>query len=166
MNINALNVMEKLAQRDLPIIASPNYLDSKFAGKSVEQIKLESDKGGDDQFPRDVQAELSLRGQRTSFIEFHRFMFAMTDLEIKRLKRSYKKYYAENRSEEYVYIDVSLLNDALDYQLCIRSADGFDVKEVSIDVLRSWNYNRSLADDHPDITSAHMIALALEVKKH
>lgn len=166
MNTNAINVMKKLARMDHPMITSPEYLGSKFAGKSSEQIKIENKKEKDEQFPRDVQVELSLRGQRTAFIEFHRFMFAMTDIEIQQLKKAYKKFYAQNRSDEYVYTDVSLLNDAIDYQICIRSADGFDIKDVSLDVLQSWNHNRALAEDYPEITSEHMINLALEVKKH
>jgi hypothetical protein len=166
MSNHAIEVVKKLVEKGIPVITNPYYMESIYNGKSTEQIKLENKKEADEQYPAGLQRELSLRGQRTGFIEFHRYMFAMTDIEIQQLKKAYKKFHADTFEEEYIYTDQSLLNDALDYQLCIRSADGFDIQHVSKDVLDSWKYNVKLAEDFPEITSEHLIHTVQIVKKH
>lgn len=144
----------------LAVVANPNYLDISFADKSVGEIKS-MQRDGNDQLPIAAQQELSLRGDRLALIEFHRFLFYLADVDLKRLWNAKKHFWAEKRlgDNDSSYCDVNLLQDAVQYQLCLRDDKQFD-QMIADQIARSFKFNLKLASDFPEITSQHMINFA------
>ena len=143
MNLHALTVAKKNQSKHLAGITNPYNL---FLNKSSQPYK-------------------SLASQRILFIDFHEFMFSMNDQEVQKLNRSFKKYWSDTKlgESEFTYNDVNLLHDAIHYQLCIRSADGFDIQQVSEDVSQSWSVNQSIAKDYENVDSVKLIGLAKNI---
>lgn len=146
---HAIETAKALVNKGKSSICNPFYLN----------VDLESQQGK------------SILGQRTTFLLFHKFMFELTDTQLAQLNNGYKRYFSKNRigSLDSVFCDLSLLKDAIDYQLCIRSADGFDVASISEDVVQSWQSNLKLAGEFEEITSKHLLDLAdqmLEINEH
>ncbi len=167
INQNALNVTKRLVSMGISAITNPHNLEGKYNNFSIVEIKKEP-RDNNGQLPSAAQYELSTRGCRLSYIEFHRYFYSMTDEEIQSLKNAFKKYWVDSgiAEGEYRYCDVEMINDAIDYHLCIRSADGFDIQHTSEDVIESWQYNLSLAKDYSEITSEHLIKLTKEIFTH
>ncbi len=103
---------------------------------------------------------------RTTFIEFHRFMFSRSDMDIQRLDHSYQQYFSRNRRGWgfMAGIEYSLLNDAIDYQLCIRSGDDYVVQCISEEIAMNWWCNVDLAQNFTAVTSQVLIDLAASLK--
>lgn len=143
MNKHAISITKKLFNQGLACITNPHWL---FIGSETQQGK-------------------SLVGQRTAFTEFHEHMFSLSDIEVQSLLKAYKRFYAAQKLSESdeVFADVLMLKDAIDYQLCIRSSDGFDIQQISEDVANSWQQNVRLAEGFGEITSSHLIALAKRI---
>ena len=110
---------------------------------------------------RDSQEFKSLLGQRTAFLEFHIYMFSCTDLEIHKLANGWKHYLAVNgmNQRDSIYIDHSLVKDAIDYQLIIRNMRGNQDQNLADEVAKSWQKNQCQAHDFDEINSAHLIQL-------
>lgn len=141
MNTHAIDTAKKLFAKGLAGICNPIYLTV------------------------DGQQFKSLAGQRTTFLAFHKFMFSLSDIEIAQLNNGYKRFYADNRIGEMdsVFNDVALIKDAIDYQLCIRSADAFDIVNIGEDVAASWQVNVGISKDFEEVTSEHLIDLAKQM---
>ncbi|WP_018125159.1 hypothetical protein [Desulfovibrio oxyclinae] len=114
---------------------------------------------------QDSQRYKSLSAQRTSFLEFHRYMFSLSDERVQRLHHNFKDFCLEQRlcESDHVYLDVQLLQDAIAYQLALRSPDMFDVFAVTKDISQSWRSNIKTAIDFDDVTSERLIELADEI---
>lgn len=143
MNTHAIDTAKKLFTKGLAGICNPMYLT----------------------IDADSQQFKSLAGQRTTFLAFHKFMFSLSDIEIAQLNNGYKRFFADNRISDMdsVFNDVALIKDAIDYQLCIRSADAFDIVNVGEDVAASWQVNIGIARDFEEVTSEHLIDLAKQM---
>ncbi len=161
---HAIRTLRELSTRSIETIISAHHLESRFAGKQTAEIKREK-RTADGQYSPSVQRELSLRGQRTAFVEFHGFMFSLSDMQLQSLKKAYKQFHLETQDDQYSYVDKNLINDAIDYQICIRAADGFDIQHTSKDVLESWRHNARIAEQYPEITSGHLISLVEQIRK-
>lgn len=140
MNTHAIDTAKKLFTKGLVGICNPMYLT----------------------IDSDSQQFRSLAGQRTAFLQFHQFMFSLSDVEISQLNNGYKRFFADNKIGEMdsVFNDVALMKDAIDYQLCIRSADAFDIVNIGEDVAASWQVNLKISQDFEEVTSEHLIDLA------
>lgn len=110
---------------------------------------------------RDSQEFKSLLGQRTAFLEFHIYMFSRSDLEINKLANGWKRYLAVNgiNQRDSMYIDHSLIKDAIDYQFVIRNSKGNQDPLIADEVAKSWQKNQIMANDFDEITSEHLIQL-------
>jgi len=137
--MNAIETSKNLVKSGKSCICNPYYLN---VDESSQQGK-------------------SLLGQRTAFLKFHQLMFNMTDIQLAQLSNGYKRFYAVNKlgSSTDIFTDVSLIKDAIDYQLCIRSHDSFNVNQVSEEVVQSWQRNLKLAKEFNEITSDVLIDL-------
>jgi len=137
--MNAIETSKNLVKSGKSCICNPYYLN---VDESSQQGK-------------------SLLGQRTAFLKFHQLMFNMTDIQLAQLSNGYKRFYAVNKlgPSTDIFTDVSLIKDAIDYQLCIRSHDSFNVNQVSEEVVQSWQRNLKLAKEFNEITSDVLIDL-------
>jgi len=165
LNLAAMDALRKVQRQGKVVITDVGYLQSEYGGMASDDIKNNKSRDTTEQLPTSAQLELSLRGQRTRFIEFHRVMFSMSDIELQLLNKAYKRYYADNRlgQDDSIYTDVSLLKDAIDYQLCVRSADGFDAQHVAEEVAINFHENVKLIKDSDEVTSEHLIRLIQEI---
>jgi len=157
--MNHIKETKRMMKDGLTVITNPQYLTSDLSGKSVDEIKAMRQKDG--QLTHAAQKEMSLRGDRAALIEFHRFMYSLSDADIKRLWSAKKQLWFDKKlgEDENSYCDVNLLEDATQYQLCIRDEKEFD-QMIADQIARSFRQNIKLAADFPEITSAHMIHLA------
>jgi hypothetical protein len=148
----------KMMKDGLTVITNPIYLKSESADKSSEDIKKM--RQGDGQLTPAGQQELSLRGCRTALIEFHRYMYNLSDSDIRRLWNAKKQYWIDHKlaEDENTYCDVNLMIDAIQYQVCIRDEKQFD-QMIADQIARSFLHNIKLAANYPEITSQHMINL-------
>lgn len=147
--MNAIETAKNLVKSGKSCICNPYYLN---VDESSQQGK-------------------SLLGQRTAFLKFHQLMFNMSDIQLAQLNNGYKRFYASNKlgASTDIFTDVSLVKDAIDYQLCIRSHDSFNVNQVSEEVVQSWQSNLKLAKEFNEITSDVLIDLVnqmLELQEH
>ena len=147
--MNAIETAKNLVKNGKSCICNPYYLN-------VDELS---------------QQGKSLLGQRTAFLKFHQLMFNMTDIQLAQLSNGYKRFYASNKlgASTDIFTDVSLVKDAIDYQLCIRSHDSFNINQVSEDVVQSWQSNLKLAKEFNEITSDVLIDLVnqmLELQEH
>ena len=110
---------------------------------------------------RDSQEFKSLLGQRIVFLEFHIYMFSRSDLEIHKLANGWKHYLAVSgiNQRDSMYIDHSLIKDAIDYQFVIRNSKGNQDPLIADEVAKSWQKNQIMANDFDEITSEHLIQL-------
>ena len=144
LNKIALAVQKKIyAESDGFVIVYPFYLED----------------------PKDSQRYKSLKGQRTTFIDFHHYMFSLDDMSVQKMMKNYKIYYAsESLSEdESAYLDVLLFKDALDYQRAIRSSETFDYK-VADDIAKSFLKLVKRAESFDEITSEVLIEFAEKIR--
>jgi len=107
------------------------------------------------------QHEKSMLGQRTTFLAFHRFLFNLPDMHIYKLWEGYKKSHLEavKQYPDDVFCDLSLMCDALQYQIATRDdkqGDAMIAEQIAI----SFHQNAKLARDFDNITSDHLIELA------
>ena len=155
--MNHIETMTRMMNDGLTVVTNPSVLKSELADKTSEEIRTM--RQGDGQLTPQAQHEMSLRGDRCAFVEFHRFMFGLSDVDVKRLWNAKKQFTADNYDEGFTYCDVNLLIDATQYQLCIRDARGFD--QITADeIAKSFRFNAKSANDFPEITSQHMITFA------
>ena len=169
--MNAAERTKEMMHENWTVVTNPTYLESKFSGMSIKEIKEERiDKA--QQLSPAAQQELSLRGDRTAFIEFHRYMYSLEDVDIQRLKNAMKQFvFDENLANaDSIYCDQSLLLDAIDYHLCIRFDKDFSV-QIADQIARHFRQNCKLAQDFPEINSEHLIHFAKNLmeeysKKH
>ena len=119
-------------------------------------------------FDVNKQRHRSMLGQRTAFIAFHERMFSMQDTELQQLQKAFKKYWSVNNFSDdvYVYIDVQLLKNAIDYQLAIRTLDAFDVVQVSEEIAFDFFEYARLAESYKEVDSARLLELIAEIKTH
>jgi hypothetical protein len=162
--MNHITEVKRMMDDGLTVIANPDYLKSKLADKSSNEIK--EMRQNDGQLTRTAQHEMSLRGNRLALIEFHRFMFDLSDVEVKRLWNAKKQFWFDNKlgEDKNSYCDVNLLEDATQYQLCIRDEKQF-AQMIADEIARSFRQNMKLASNFYEITSDHMIHLAKSLLK-
>lgn len=117
--------------------------------------------------PAGSQRYKSLAGQRTTFIDFHVYMFSQSDEHIKLMQKGFKSFYAEQElsKSDSVFLDVDMLKAAIDYQLAIRADGVWEVFELSKDILDSWKHDLMLSEEYEDVTSESLIELAENVKQ-
>lgn len=138
-------------------LINPAYLISKYTDKTIDEIKMDRiDKT--EQLPPDAQQELSIRGTRTAFLEFHRFMYSLTDAEIKNLKIALKRYYTDNNMGEdtNTYNDFNIIEDVTDWQLCLRENN----IPVCAEIAQSYRTNQKIAENFTEVTSQVLIDFA------
>ena len=111
-----------------------------------------------EQLPPAAQQELSLRGDRTRFLEFHRYMYAMKNADINRLMKAMKQFVINNKlsEDDSVYCDQKLTEDAIHYHTCLRSEKDF-APAICDEIAKSFVNNVQLAGNHHEITSEHLI---------
>uniref|UniRef100_A0A6M3LSU8 Uncharacterized protein n=1 Tax=viral metagenome TaxID=1070528 RepID=A0A6M3LSU8_9ZZZZ len=155
-----INYTKILQQNNLALI-NTDYLENEYAGKTAEEIKaIRQDKT--QQLPFLAQQELSMRGCRTAFLQFHRFLYALSDIEIRKLSEGMKRYVTKNRLSEdaNIYLDQRILKDVIDFHLCIREESNFDLGTI-IDIVNDYRQNQALANDYYiEITSENLIEFA------
>lgn len=148
MNDQLIEKTKKLLENGVEMITNPYYLGEE--NRTEQQTK-------------------SMRGQRGLFLDFHEQMFSLKDSEIMYLRESYKRFYTENKlsESEYIYNDLALINDAIDYQYCIRFDDLFDL-QITSDVVESWREGVKIAEERGVIDSDHLISIIkfLYLNKH
>lgn len=110
--------------------------------------------------PMPEQHEKSMLGQRILFLAFHRFIYNLNDQDIYKLWAAYKKAYAKATKDfpDDICCDLSLLRDALQFQVAIRDdkqADPAIAEEIAI----SFHENAKLAMDFEVITSDYLIGI-------
>jgi len=152
-----IELTKRMMEDGLAVVTNPTYLKSKLADKSSEEIKkMRQDDG---QLTPAAQREMSLRGDRLGLIEFHRFVYELTDDEIKRLWNAKKQHWIDNKlgEDKYTYCDVNLFIDAIQYQICIRDETQFDMM-IADEIARSFRHNVKITADFPEITSQHMLS--------
>lgn len=161
--MNHIDITKKMIADGYSVIGNPKNQESSFAGMSTEEIKA-TRRDKTQQFQPAVQHELSLRGDRLAFVEFHRFMYGIENTDILLLKGAMKQHVIEEKlaESEYVYCDQQLLNDAIDFQLCIRFEKWFDVNTAD-QISRHFKQKCKLAESYPEITSDHLIAFATDI---
>lgn len=147
----------------MAVITNPAIIKSEFFEIQTDAIKS-SQRKKDGQLKPAAQHEMSLRGDRTAFVEFHRFMFLMSDIEVHQLHYAMKQFVVDEQLSESdgVYCDQQLLKDAIDYQLCLRNQRQF-FPEVCEDIARSFKDNVILANNFPEIDSVHLITFAKDL---
>ncbi len=106
----------------------------------------------------DEQREKSMLGQRDRLLAFHRYVYSMTDEEIKSAWEALREYKLENRKDfdEFIFLDTEILRDTLQFHLACRDENYFDFQTVS-DIVKSYKENLNLGMDYPEIDSANMI---------
>jgi hypothetical protein len=165
--MKAIERMKTMQNDGWVVITNIANLESKFAGVATGEIKkTRPDKTK--QFPQDVQHELSLRGDKTAFVEFHRYMFALIDGEILKLAAAMKQFvYKERLSEdEYTYSDQRILEDAIHYHLCVRFDRDFSV-QIADQIARHFRQECKIAQDYQEVTSELLITFAKNLlEKH
>lgn len=105
---------------------------------------------------KNSQRYRSLRGQRTVFIEFHEFMFNMSDIELQQLIKKHKKWVTENYSETERYVDSAIVRASIDYQIALRESEAIEI-ELLEEIAKDFRYEQQLSKDFPEIDSAHLI---------
>jgi len=157
---NILN-RTKILQQNNSALINTDYLENEYSGKTINEIKAtRQDKT--QQLPAAAQQELSLRGSRTAFLQFHRFMYALSDHEVQKLSEGMKRYVTKNRLSEdaNIYLDQRILKDVIDFHLCIREESNFDLGTI-IDIVNDYRQNQALANDYYiEITSENLIEFA------
>lgn len=159
---NHFDLTNYMMSASLTVITNPQNLISDLSEMSVEDLKKMRKKDG--QLTPAAQKEMSLRGDRCALIEFHRFMYSLSDADIKRLSQAHKQFYYDLRKsgDEYNYCDENLLIDAIQYHILIRDERQFDL-QTAIDIADSFKNNIKLARNYEGITSAHMITFAQNI---
>ena len=117
-------------------ICNPAYLGSSANGQQVR----------------------SLMGQRLAFLRFHGFMFDLSDEQVQRLHKAVR---AESAAQSEKFVDLSMIEDAAAYQLCLRGADAFDSDAVAEEIVGSFEHWRGLAEGFPEIDSELLIDRAV-----
>lgn len=144
----------KKLSKHIDTLINPLYLINKYSGKTIDEIKSErTDKT--QQLPAAAQRELSIRGNRTAFIEFHRFMYSLTYIEMESLKTALKKYYTDKNIGEdaNTYNDFNIIKDVTDWQMCSRDNNIMVCPEIA----QSYRTNQRISENFPDVTSQHLI---------
>ena len=108
---------------------------------------------------KDSQTYKSMAGQRTVFLEFQNFMFAMSDAELLRLQAAYKKYITDFgiTQRDSVYTDHKLLKDAIDYQIVARNINGNQDFKIGEEVAVSFKCAAKDAETFDEIDNKHLI---------
>ncbi len=140
MNKNALDVVLRLHHKGRSLITNPRLMLQANALHDPD----------------------SLAKRRTTFIDFHRYMFSKSDMEIQQLEKAYFRVFLKNRRTwgHSAGIEYCLLNDAIDYQICIRSGDQYVIDCVSEEIAMNWWCNVGLAEQASAVTSEVLIGLA------
>lgn len=145
MQNQALEVAKHLVSRGKACVTNPEHL---FLDKSSQRYE-------------------TLAAQRSLFIDFHEYMFSLTDEELQNLNKAFRRFWSEEEiGKGDIPIDVVLLQDAIDYQHAIRSKDGFMVGSVSDEIAHSWRKYVKLGISFPELTSDTLISLSTRLKKH
>lgn len=164
--MNIIEITKKMAAEGMTTITNPAHLKTELSKLNEEEIKKMRSENG--QLVPAAQQEMSLRGDRIAFIEFHRYIYDLSDVEIAELKQAMKQFYYKEKlgESEYIYCDQSLLEDAIDYQFCLRGSSNFSpgiCEEIAI----SFKNNIKLALQYSEIDSKHLIAFAKRlINKH
>ncbi len=155
--MNELIERAKKLDGHVDVLITHSYLINEYSEKTIDEIKAaRQDKT--EQLPPAAQQELSIRGTRTAFLEFHRFMYSLSDADMIGLKAALKKFYTENKLGEdtNTYTDFNILEDVTDFQLCLRENN----IPVCTEIAQSYRRNQKLTEDFPEITSQHLIDFA------
>ncbi|MBN49701.1 MAG: hypothetical protein CMN85_09175 [Spongiibacteraceae bacterium] len=146
MQNQAVEVAKKLASHGKACVTNPENIFLDKTSQSYEELVAE----------------------RTSFIDFHEHMFSLSDDEVRHLNDAFRRFWREEKKmgESDSYIDVLLLQDAIHYQLAIRSEDGFTVGSVSEEIANSWLNYVELSMPFPELTSDTLISLSTRLEKH
>jgi len=155
--MNTIERTKKMMMDGWAVITNPANLESQFTGMTTEEIKA-GRKDKTQQFPPAVQRELSLRGNRTAFIEFHRFMYSLSDDEILKLAAAMKQFVYEERlaEDKYTYSDQRILEDAIHYHFCIRFEKNFSA-QIAEQIAEHFAQECKIAQDYQEVTSEHLI---------
>lgn len=106
------------------------------------------------------QQERSMLGQRTVFLQFHRFIFSLTDQQIYKIFDKYKEQFKKS-SEEFPsdnFCDLALIKDAVQFQIAVRD-DKQASPQVAEEIAMSWHANANLAKSFEEITSDHLLKI-------
>ena len=155
---------KRMMRDGLATITNSEHLISELSDKTVNELKKMRQENG--QLTPAAQHEMSLRGDRLALIEFHRFIFNLSDSDIKRIWNAKKQFWIDNKlgEDENTYCNVNLLIDVTQYHLCLRDDRGFD-QMICDQIARSFRQNMKLARNYEEITSAHMINFAKNLLK-
>ncbi len=151
---------KKMFDHDIETITNPEHLISKLASKTIEEIKsIRTDKTG--QLPPEEQRELSLRGDKTAFLEFHRFMYSLADDDVRRMMYSMKQFVFDEKLSKNgnEYLDQMIVNDAIHYHICLREKGYFDYA-ICGEIAASFRHNALRSRSFQEITSEHLINFA------
>ncbi len=104
---------------------------------------------------------LAQANRRFSFIDFHRYLYALCDEEIDLLR--YECCSLQQRRQrdnpDTTYVDLILLRDATQFQKALREADVWGAEGIA----RSWRSNVMLTQEHSEIDSQHLIKLSRDL---
>lgn len=152
-----IEITKKMQAEGRTVIVNPLYLLTNLAAAASQVILKMRDEGG--RLLPEAQQELSLRGERIAFIEFHRCMYNLNNAEIAELKHAMKQFYFEKKlgESEDIYNDVSLVEDAIDYQFCLRGGDQNFSADICEEIAKSFKNNIKLSLQYEEIDSNHLI---------
>lgn len=103
---------------------------------------------------KDSQQYKSLKGQRLSLIEFHEFMFNLSDIELQNALKKHKNYVTNNYESMMNdrFLDLTMTRAAIDYQLVLREGMKCEI-DLLEEIARDWRSDLKLAEDFAEINS-------------
>lgn len=107
----------------------------------------------------DKQEEEKLLGERTLFLEFHRYFYAFSDEEIIKIFEAKNLYrddeYKVFSRESFCYVNI--INTTIWFHFSLRSKTLGTLPEVCNECARDYISEKNCAEDHPKITSKFLI---------
>lgn len=111
--------------------------------------------------------EEKLLGQRTVFLKFHQYIYALTDEEIERLFLAFKQFTTDARkaSGSLAFNDYLIIHATIFFHHCLRSKEGLH-HECCDQFAADYIFEKNSAECFPEVTSKHLIRLTEDIIKN
>ena len=114
-----------------------------------------------------IQEEKKLLKQRTVFLKFHQYFYALTDEEIDILLLAFKQFTTDARKAlgSLAFNDYLIIHATIFFHHCLRSKEGLH-HECCDQFATDYLFERNSAEDFPEVTSKHLIKLTEDIIKN